>query len=56
MFRLLALLKRVATMASGMLWPLMREILSGEEIRGWRQHFRVPERAASSQPVGVGGA
>lgn len=36
---LLNLLKRVAVMASNMLWPAMREILEGGEIRGWRYYF-----------------
>ncbi|KAH8727357.1 hypothetical protein GQ44DRAFT_770367 [Phaeosphaeriaceae sp. PMI808] len=36
---LLSLLKRVVVMASNMLWPAMREILEGSEVRGWRHHF-----------------
>jgi hypothetical protein len=33
---LLNLLKRVAVMASKMLWPAMREVLEGGETRGWQ--------------------
>lgn len=36
---LLNLLKRVAVMASNMLWPAMREILEGGEVRGWKHRF-----------------
>ncbi|KAH8689778.1 hypothetical protein GQ44DRAFT_833075 [Phaeosphaeriaceae sp. PMI808] len=36
---LLILLERVVAMASNMLWPTMREILKGSEVRGWRHHF-----------------
>ena len=43
MLLLLDLLKRVAVMASSKLWPTMREILDGDEVRGWRHHFREPD-------------